>query len=153
MDRMHPLSFTSPLSAPHSADANSTTTVLSAMSPAALGDLLIEDHATQMYSIRIPDTPERVHCQLCQLEFLAAGPTGFLGEVSICDSCLLSGCQELGMLLALASVTRTFASFKGASREEYSEALAELAAFARIYERITSKFSPGRSFKIPELEH
>lgn len=142
-----------PVGGSYSADASSSAVVLTSSSPAALDDLHLEDHATRLYSIRVPSSIEEVRCHLCQLEFLAVGPTGFLGEDSICDACLLTGCQELGMLLALASVTRTFASFKGASREEYSEALAELAAFARIYDRVTSRSGPSRAFKIPEFEN
>ncbi len=101
------------------------------------------------YTIRIPGQPALTSCPICTTAFMAAGPTGFADELPICDMCLLEGNHDLGMLIAVGSVTRTFGAVKGATREEYSRALAELGAFARIYERFAERWGPPRLFRAP----
>lgn len=102
------------------------------------------------YSIRIPVPAGETRCARCRCRFLAAGPTGFVEEQPICDLCLLDGSQPLGMLLALAAVVRTFGAVEPAGEEEGREASEELAAFARIYERVAAKSGPPRAFEFPE---
>ncbi len=102
-----------------------------------------------LYSIQVPIYPAETECSSCELPFQAAGPTGHAGSRLICDLCLLEGCSELGMLLALASVTRAFGSLALSSREESRDALVELGAFARIYEQFAAKSGPPRSFRLP----
>ncbi len=104
------------------------------------------------YSIRIPGPVGTVDCPRCQSSFLAAGPTGYAGEVPICDLCLLDGSYPLGMLLALVVVVRTFGAIEPAAGDKYLEAQDHLAAFARIYERVAAKSGPVRPFRLPDPE-
>jgi hypothetical protein len=110
-------------------------------------DVLVE---AAPYSIRIPVPAGEACCPRCLRRFLAAGPTGFVDEQPICDLCLLDGSQPLGMLLALAAVVRTFGAVEPEREEERLEASEELAAFARIYERVAAKSGPPRAFEFPE---
>ena len=128
--------------------------------PAAVYDVETEpavgwpwsDHLENVqYSIRIPEPSGQARCARCRVRFVAAGPTGYAQEVPICDMCLLEGSQELGMVMALTAVVRAFGAVRPASYEDYQEALAELGAFARIYERFAAKSGPARVFRIPGL--
>ncbi len=51
------------------------------------------------------------------------------------------------MVLAVISVTRDYANVRG-TREEWQEALEEVGAFARVYERFAAKTGPARIIKI-----
>ncbi|MEM7356225.1 MAG: hypothetical protein AAF657_35750, partial [Acidobacteriota bacterium] len=104
------------------------------------------------YSIRIPEPGGPAHCALCQASFSAAGPTGFAANRPICDMCLLEGSAGLGMVLALVAVVRAFATVQPTRREDYRSALAELGAFARIYERFAVKAGPPRVFRVPSFD-
>ena len=99
------------------------------------------------YSIRLARPSRSVHCPLCGRSFLASGPTGFRDEEPICDLCLLEKVEDLGVVLALAAVSRAFATSRYASRAEYDLALGELGAFARIYERVAARSGPPRIFR------
>ncbi len=102
-----------------------------------------------IYSIRVPQPAGEMRCPRCRVSFSAAGPTGFAEDVPICDMCLLEGSQELGMVMALVAVVRAFGIVQPASYEDYQQALAELGAFSRIYERFAAKSGPPRIFRIP----
>ena len=108
------------------------------------------EHAA--YSIRIPEPAGPAKCARCQVRFSAAGPTGYAEDQPICDMCLLEGCSELGMVMALAAVVRAFGAVPPSSRQDYRDALNELGAFARIYERFAAKSGPPRVFRIPSFE-
>ncbi len=101
------------------------------------------------FSIRIPQPAGSARCARCRVRFSAAGPTGFAKDSPICDMCLLEGSQELGMVMALVAVVRAFGAVRTATQEDYQEALSELGAFARIYERFAAKSGPPRVFRIP----
>lgn len=104
------------------------------------------------YAIRIPIPAGEVDCPGCGVKFMAAGPTGYVGEQPICDMCLLEGSQPLGMLLALAAVVRAFGALDATAGSDYVDASEQLAAFARIYEIVAAKSGPPRPFRIPDLE-
>lgn len=104
------------------------------------------------YSIRLPEPAGPARCARCKSRFSAAGPTGYAEDHPICDMCLLEGSSELGMVLALVAVVRAFGAVKPSDHEEYREALKELGAFARIYERVAAKSSQARIFRIPGFE-
>lgn len=112
-----------------------------------------EDALEQVsYSIRIPEPSGPARCGRCRVRFSAAGPTGFAEDLPICDMCLLEGSAELGMVMALVAVVRAFGTVKPSDHQDYREALAELGAFARIYERFAAKSGPARVFRIPSFE-
>jgi hypothetical protein len=100
------------------------------------------------YSIRLPK-PAVVVCGRCSTRFRAAGPTGYADEEPLCDLCFLEAEEELGMVLALVSVTRLFAVCEYASLGEYWQALAEVGAFGRLYERVAARSGPPRIFSPP----
>ncbi len=102
-----------------------------------------------LYSIRIPRPAGSARCARCRVRFSAAGPTGYVEDSPICDMCLLEGSQELGMAMALVAVVRAFGTVRSSSHGDYQEALGELGAFARIYERFAAKSGPPRMFRIP----
>jgi len=104
------------------------------------------------YSIRLPEPATATRCDRCQSRFSAAGPTGYAEERPICDLCLLESSSELGMVLALVAVVRAFGAVEPTDHEDYLDALNELGAFARIYERVAAKSSPARTFRIPGLK-
>ena len=100
-----------------------------------------------LYSIRLPEQPGETECGRCGERFRAAGPTGHANEEPICDVCLLECEEELGMVLALVSVVRTYASSSFESAEDHWEGLEEVGAFVRIYERVASRSGPPRIFR------
>ncbi len=108
-----------------------------------------EELENVVYSIRVPQTAGEVRCPRCRVRFSATGPTGYAEDVPICDMCLLEGSQELGMVMALVAVVRAFGAVRASSYEDYQEALSELGAFSRIYERFAAKSGPPRIFRIP----
>lgn len=110
---------------------------------------LTDDMENVLYSIRVPRPAGPAICARCRVRFPAAGPTGYAEDSPICDMCLLEGSQELGMVLALVAVVRAFGVVRASSHEDYQEALGELGAFARIYERFAAKSGPPRIFRIP----
>lgn len=102
----------------------------------ALGEVL--------YSIRIPEVAGETECASCGAHFFAAGPTGHADEDPICDLCMLVASEGLGMALALVAVVRAFAAPPYERSEDYWEALAEVGAFGRIYERVAARSGPPR---------
>ncbi len=104
------------------------------------------------YSIRVPEPAGATRCDRCKSRFSAMGPTGYAEDRPICDMCLLEGSSELGMVLALVAVVRAFGAVEPTDREDYRDALKELGAFARIYERVAAKSGPARIFRIPGLK-
>lgn len=101
-----------------------------------------------VYSIRVATDPGSP-CRLCAAE-TGSGPVGYREEEPVCDLCLLENSPELGMLLAVAAVTRACGSVEIASAADRRDALNELGAFARIYERIAARSGPARLF-LPQL--
>ena len=99
------------------------------------------------YSIQVARSPG-ILCAECA-EPTGAGPIGCLDDEPICDMCLLEGCHELGMVLAVIAVARAFASVDPRQVREQREALEELGASVRIYERLATKSGPLRRFRIP----
>ncbi len=100
------------------------------------------------YSIRVA-TGHPVACAVCGRELAGGAPLGQRGEEPLCDMCLLEGSPQLGLMLALVAVARTYAVAAGRSREPSPEALHELGYFACVYERIAAKSGPMRAFRIP----
>ena len=100
------------------------------------------------YSIRLAESPG-TGCALC-LEPTGAGPVGYVDSEPVCDRCLLEHCVELGMVLALVAVTREYAAVETDSDDELQAGLAELGAFARIYDRIALRSGPRRRFLRPD---
>lgn len=98
-------------------------------------------------AIRSPLVGEWLACWSCGVDFLAAGPTGYIDDRAVCDLCLLQRHQPLGMVLALVAVSRAFAN---ADPGEHAVALTELGAFARIYERLARRFGPPRRFELTD---
>ncbi|MEM6797495.1 MAG: hypothetical protein AAF725_26240, partial [Acidobacteriota bacterium] len=72
------------------------------------------------------------------------GPTGFQDERPLCDLCMLHREGQLGMVLALIAVTRSYGSASPASVSQERADTSELMAFARIYEAFASSFAPFR---------
>lgn len=103
-----------------------------------------------MYSIRIPDLAVGVQCPSCDQSFWASGPTGYEDDAPICDACLLASCHPLGMLLALALVTRQLANLRTEEAADYDAALREVGVFAQVYEQVAVKSGPPRRFELPE---
>ncbi len=102
------------------------------------------------YSIRVATNPGTL-CGQCA-EPTGAGPIGCLDDEPICDMCLLEGSHELGMVLAVIAVARAYASIDPGQVRERREALEELGAFVRIYERFAAKSGPPRRFRVPRQE-
>ena len=97
-----------------------------------------------IHSIRIPEQPGRGHCRLCSRRFIVAGPTGHRGDEPICDLCMLGHDKQLGMVLALIAVTRSYGRGWPLDELEENNARLELMAFARIYEAQAARFAPAR---------
>lgn len=106
--------------------------------------------AQPLYSIRVPRQPAEVECPHSRKTFWAVGPTAYENDQPISDLAMLDGCRELGMLLALAAVTRAFGAVSLAAPEVGREALYQLAAFARVYETFAAKSGPRRPFDLPD---
>lgn len=102
------------------------------------------------YSIQVARHPG-ILCAECA-EPTGAGPIGCVNDEPICDMCLLEGCHELGMVLAVIAVARAYASIDPRQVRERRAALEELGAFVRIYERFAAKSGPPRRFRIPRQE-
>ena len=96
------------------------------------------------YSIRVA-IDAGAPCAVCGTA-TGSGPVGYHGEEAICDLCLLEGSSQLGMVLALIAVVRAYASVEVTSDADRRDALAELGAFARIYETFAAKSGPARRF-------
>lgn len=104
--------------------------------------------AVDEWLIRLPEATADVLCRRCRGELRLAGPTGYHRGSPVCDPCLLEGCPPLGMVLALVAVTRTFGGLEEVVGAEADEALEELGAFARIYERFAAASGPPRHFAV-----
>ena len=87
------------------------------------------------YSIRHNHLPGS-RCAGCEEKSTWDGPVGYLGTQPICDICLLVGCPELGLLLALGILARAFAAdSEDASAAERATSLDLLAIFALVFDR------------------
>lgn len=106
---------------------------------------------TVLYSIRLPDRAGAVECARCGQRFHAAGPTGHANEEPICDLCMLECEEALGMVLALVAISRSYGGAGYATVEERWDALVELGAFVRIYERVAARSGPAREI-LPRRE-
>jgi hypothetical protein len=102
---------------------------------------------TNRYSIRVPDLPGLVACEVCDRQFAAEGPTGHLDETPICDLCLLELESQLGMVLALVSVVRSFSQTEERATAPGAAAV-EVLAFSKIYGRFADRFGAPRPFNI-----
>ena len=102
-----------------------------------------------LYSIRFAEEPGAV-CAICESP-TGAGPVGFRDDESTCDRCMLDVCTDLGLVLALVSVTRAFGAIP-LKTDEAHEGLAQLAAFARVYEHIAAKKAERRGLDLPDGE-
>ncbi|MEM8996083.1 MAG: hypothetical protein AAGF23_14950, partial [Acidobacteriota bacterium] len=100
--------------------------------------------AAPLYSIRVPREASRVCCPLCAASFVAAGPTGYVDDRPICDLCLLERETQLGLVLALVAVTRSYGAVWPQDELEEEHARLELMAFARVYDAKASSFAPAR---------
>lgn len=105
-----------------------------------------------VYSIRVPREAHEVECPRCGLRFFAAGPTGFCAGKPVCDRCLFEGSPQLGMLLALVSMTRGFARLVPMSELHAEATLEMLGTFAYTYELFASRFGPPRMFRVELTE-
>ena len=103
------------------------------------------------YAIRVPEVPIGALCPRCDTCFWASGPTGYENERAICDACLLEACHPLGMLLALALVTRQLANLSAQEGDDYDGALQEVGLFAQVYEQVAAQDGPPRKFELPQL--
>lgn len=97
-----------------------------------------------VYSIRLPDHPGATACARCGERFRAAGPTGHANDEPICDLCLIECEEQLGMVLALITISRSYGGERHETPEEHWEALEELGAFVRIYEQVAARCGPPR---------
>lgn len=97
-----------------------------------------------LYSIRLPDQPGWTDCARCGERFRAAGPTGHANDEPICDLCLLECEEQLGMVLALVAISRSYGGERHETPEEHWEALEELGAFVRVYEQVAARTGPPR---------
>ena len=129
------------LRAPHGV----APSALPAAAPRLDGPGTVElDADAPVYSIRIPKRPEQRPCGLCCRRFLAAGPTAHRDGEPICDPCMLGGEMQLGMVLALVAVARSYGGGWPRDAGEEEHASQELMAFARIYETHASRHAPAR---------
>ncbi len=114
-----------------------------------------DDHMTPVAGdprpgYRIRSTPGReVSCSACGRRFAGSGPIGCLDDAPVCDLCLFEADAELGMMLALVSVTRAYAALAEEGSGTWLEPLQELARFATVYERVAARSGPPRLFSIP----
>ena len=99
------------------------------------------------FTIGVPMPPRGVACGVCGERVLAAGPTGFQGCQPVCDACLLEGAPELGMVLVLVAAARLFGALRLRRADHQLQALLELGALVRIYERYASRHAPTRGFE------
>ncbi len=113
-----------------------------------------DDHETTAgrpepaYSI-LPAPRRKVSCAACGRRFAGSGPVGCRDGAPICDLCLFEGDAELGMVVALISVARAYASVAGRFPGQLLDPLLELGSFARLYERFAATIGPPRLFAIP----
>ncbi|MCG8460469.1 MAG: hypothetical protein MI919_29660 [Holophagales bacterium] len=96
-------------------------------------------------SIRMPGASGTVECAACRAGVALSGPTAFRGAVVMCDGCLLRAEPELGMLLAVAAVVRSYGQSRPEGLLDETTLRAELLAFARVYERWAGERGPGRT--------
>lgn len=105
----------------------------------------------RIYSIQVADSPS-LTCADCGQAFTGGGPVGHRGEEPLCDYCLFEGSPQLGMVMALISVTRACAAIYRRVSAVWQEPLWELGAFANIYECFAAKSGPARLFRVPGFE-
>ncbi len=100
------------------------------------------------YSIRIADEAGE-ECTTCGVP-TGAGPVGFRDDDAVCDMCMLDGGIDLGLVLVLVAVSRAFGAVPGKDRKAGQEGLAQLGAFARVFEHVMAKRAERRGLDLPE---
>ncbi|MCP3957548.1 MAG: hypothetical protein GY719_06815 [bacterium] len=100
------------------------------------------------YSIRFSSGPD-APCA-CGRNQVGSGPVGYRGEEAVCDLCMLEGCTELGLVLALVAVARAFEAISRDDKDAWLDALEQLVVFLRVYELVAAKTAPPRAFRIPD---
>ncbi|MEM9599039.1 MAG: hypothetical protein AAGD06_32525 [Acidobacteriota bacterium] len=103
-----------------------------------------------VYSIQyrsVAGTP----CALCGTP-TGMGPVGHWDDEPICDRCLFERSTDLGMVLALVAITRTFAGEVERRPESWDEALKDLGAFAQIFGHVVKRWGPPRWFDVSGKE-
>lgn len=88
-------------------------------------------------------------CSTCGRRFTGSSPVGYRDDQPVCDLCLLEASADLGMVLALVSVARSYAGIAFRTGGKAPEALDQLELFARVYELIAVKTGPRRNFLVP----
>ncbi len=102
-----------------------------------------------VYSLRLADDPD-ARCAICRFRPVGDGLVGYRDAEAICDLCLLDEKAELGMTVALISVTRLYAILS-IDAEDCPAALREMGIFARLYECVVARTSRLRPFRILDL--
>ncbi len=100
-----------------------------------------------LYSIRIA-TKLSTTCAICD-QATGAGPVGYQNDDPVCDRCLLDACGDLGLVLALVSVTRAFGAIPLKHADAGREGVEQLAAFARVFEHVMAKKAKRRGLELP----
>ena len=103
-----------------------------------------------IYSVRAGGGPA-VSCVACGRRFDGRSPSGYRDDAPICDSCLLQADAELGMVLAVISINRAYATLSAQGSGEWLDPLLELGAFARVYEIFAKRTGPPRIFDVSGL--
>ena len=96
-------------------------------------------------SIRMPGASGTVECVACRTGVALSGPTAFRDAFVVCDGCLLRAEPELGMLLAVAAVVRSYGQARPEGLLDETTLRTELLAFARVYEKWAGERGPGRT--------
>ena len=99
------------------------------------------------FSIRLAERGG-AECDICG-EPTGTGPIGCCEDEPICDRCLIEGCHELGMVLALVAVVRSTARLEPPTEEQARQVLEQLGGFIKVYEQVAARFGPPRPFIIP----
>ncbi len=100
------------------------------------------------YSIRVAAS-RSWSCAACGAAGAGGGPLGHRGERPVCDGCLLEASPQLGMVMALISVTRACGAIYARASRDWLEPLRELGLFARVYECVAARFGRRRVIRLP----
>ena len=96
------------------------------------------------YNIRIAERPGRA-CKFCRLP-TGAGAVGHFFDEPICDRCCAENCVDLGMVLALIDIARTYVHALDERPDEAGSAIERINVFLRVFESVVSHWGPPRSF-------
>ena len=139
-----------PTRAPTEGQLGHTTTALLATVTAFPSHRTPRPALRPRFSIRLAEKAGAV-CSICD-EPTGSGPIGCCEGEPICDRCLIEGCHELGMVIALISIVRGIACLEPVNEDQEQAALGELREFAKIYEQIARRLGPPRPFPSPGRE-